>query len=488
MKRESKSLLLVGAVGILLVGFLLRTIELGSSSLWLDEVHSYERASQVNWQTAYRMLQSSGHAPLYEVILLHYWIKLGTGEYILRLLSVMLGVLNIAAVYALARELFSARIGLWSAALLAASPLHIYYSREVRMYTLAALLTTLGAYSFYKAFFATIPQHKWRHWVTYILSGTLGLYTHYFTGLALTTIFIFGLAWMAFKNNWEALYPLTLAHIGVGFLFAPWLPTVWFQLQRPRLTWIPPLTLEKFLNILTRFFISRPVVDGVYPVLVLFLVLTMLIGLGLFARKRNRRPNRRKSLLFISTYACGPIAIALAISIFKPFVVDRYFLIVVPAACILLALGVIQSVRQPLMIPVVMVLTAGMVVSAYGIATTEWKEDWEGAAFYVESKSMSNDVIIFIPGNLWLPFNHYYHGALPHYDIPGNLTNREEIKQKFDDLKSFSRLWTIQAERFEVNEEIADYIANEYGNEKLFCRTFDEFYDVTACLYSNIPN
>lgn len=487
MKRESKSFLLVGAIGILLVGFLLRIIELGSSSLWLDEIHSYERASQVNWQTAYRMLQSSGHAPLYEVILLHYWIKLGTGEYILRLLSVMLGVLNIAAVYALARELFSARIGLLSAALLAASPLHIYYSREVRMYTLAALLTTLEAYSFYKAFFTTISRHKW--WPTYILFSTLGLYTHYITGLTLMTILTFGLIWIVFKKHGNALYPLLLPHIVVGFFFAPWLPTVWAQLQEPRLTWIPTLTLKRFLTTLVSFFINQTIVEWAYPVFALSLVLTVIVGLStLSAKKQNRKSDRGKAILFISNCVGGPIAIALAISIFKPLIVDRYFLIVVPLACILLALGIVQSARQFIMIPIVTILAIGMAISAYGVVTTEWKEDWQGIATYVRNKSMSNDIIVFIPGVLRLPFNHYYQGASPQYDMPANLTNREDIQQKFNDLKPFSRLWIIQAERFEVNEEITGYIANEYRDGKLFCRTFDEFYDVTACLYSNIPN
>ena len=81
------------------------------------------------------------HPPLYYA-LLHGWTAiLGTGPAALRLLSVVVGVLTIPLLYLVARRMFTRRVALLATFLLTISPLHVYYSQEVRMYGLVALLS-----------------------------------------------------------------------------------------------------------------------------------------------------------------------------------------------------------------------------------------------------------------------------------------------------------------------------------------------------------
>lgn len=131
-------------LSILTLGFFIRTFELGSHSLWLDEVYSFKRASLGTQLEVldYIRKQSDGiPPPLYEGILLHNWIRLfGIEEFSVRYLSAILGVLAIAAIYLLGKTVFNVRVGIVSAFLLTVSSLHILQSRESRMYPLVALL------------------------------------------------------------------------------------------------------------------------------------------------------------------------------------------------------------------------------------------------------------------------------------------------------------------------------------------------------------
>lgn len=486
MRAQSSNRLLVGAAGVLMLGFLLRTPGLSLSSLWLDEIHSYERASQQSWQAVYKMLRSSGHAPLYEAVLLHYWMKLGTSEFMLRFPSVVVGILNIAATYSLGKEIFNAQVGLLSAFLLAASPLHVYYSQEARMYTLAAFLTTLGIYSAFRASFNANSASTWRYRGAYVLFAALSLYTHYFTGFALLVILVFGVIRLVVKRSWSALLPLLLAYFVIGLLFAPWLRTVWAQLQGPRLTWIPPITIHSLLDVLARFFINQVVLGWAYPVLVL--ALTLALAAGLFVRRGNRKQRtnagERGRHLFVLACAVGPILVAIAVSLFKPMVVDRYFLIVVPPACILLALGVTRLSRHYATIPIALVLAMGMLVSAFGVGAIRWKEDWRGVAAYIMDNSVPDDVIVLVPGGLRLPFDYYYDGSLERYGVPDNLASASEVEQEFDNFEPFTRLWMVRAERFQVSDQIVDYIAAEYSRYLVSCRQFGGFYGIDLCLYT----
>ena len=123
-----------------LLAFALRVLRLDFQPLWWDEGYSVWFATHPLGQMAALTAQDI-HPPLYYA-LLHGWIGLfGAGPVSLRLLSVLFGVLAIPAIYLAGRRMLSHRAALLAAFLLAISPLHVYYSQEVRMYGLVALLS-----------------------------------------------------------------------------------------------------------------------------------------------------------------------------------------------------------------------------------------------------------------------------------------------------------------------------------------------------------
>ncbi|MDH7487607.1 MAG: glycosyltransferase family 39 protein [Anaerolineae bacterium] len=128
---------------ITLLAVLLRVLRLDFQPLWWDEGYSLYFATNPLAEMVAQTARDI-HPPLYYA-LLHGWIGLfGPSPVAVRLLSVAIGALTVPLAYAAGRFLGGSRVGLLAALLLAVNPLHIFYSQEVRMYGLVALLGLLS--------------------------------------------------------------------------------------------------------------------------------------------------------------------------------------------------------------------------------------------------------------------------------------------------------------------------------------------------------
>src|SRR5208283_5242433 len=123
-----------------LVAAWLRLSHLGSKSLWLDEGATVALA-RASWRH-FGWVWWYGEANLQTVyfLLMRGWVHGGLSEAWLRLPSALCGIASVPLMYIVARRLVSAGAALASAALLAFSPTHVYYSQEARSYTLTILL------------------------------------------------------------------------------------------------------------------------------------------------------------------------------------------------------------------------------------------------------------------------------------------------------------------------------------------------------------
>jgi hypothetical protein len=128
-----------------LLAWALRVAGLGHKPLWIDEAHTLYFASQPPRAILLRLCDP--HPPGYYLFLKPF-LHLGASEFALRLPSAIVATLAVPLLFIAALRLGSvlrlarpARVAALSAFLLAAAPLHVWYSREARMY---ALVTTLG--------------------------------------------------------------------------------------------------------------------------------------------------------------------------------------------------------------------------------------------------------------------------------------------------------------------------------------------------------
>jgi 4-amino-4-deoxy-L-arabinose transferase-like glycosyltransferase len=156
---------------LILIAFLcLSLFQLDHQSLWLDEVLSVRNSSPES-SIFDPVLWLRGQGPLF-FVLLHFWQNLvGTDEFSLRLLSVLLGGITLCLAFQLGLLLFSRRTAIVASSLIATSPFFIWYSQEVRYVNLMMAMSLLAMYCFWRA----VSTDRLAWWVGYGLAATLAV-------------------------------------------------------------------------------------------------------------------------------------------------------------------------------------------------------------------------------------------------------------------------------------------------------------------------
>ena len=191
---------LIIAILILWLAAGLRFYRLDAQSLWNDEGNS-ARLSERPLSLIIEGTASDIHPPLYYILLRGWREFLGESAFGLRSFSAFAGVLTVATTLALGRLFFRqrsdpeipVRFVLIATFLAAVNPTLIYYSQEMRMYSLLALLTAVSTLFLWR-WLSAEPGSKWA--IAYVLSATAGLYTHYFFPAVLVLQNLIVLLWL----------------------------------------------------------------------------------------------------------------------------------------------------------------------------------------------------------------------------------------------------------------------------------------------------
>ncbi|MCI0477294.1 MAG: glycosyltransferase family 39 protein, partial [Anaerolineales bacterium] len=257
---------------IILAAFVLRVFRLDFQSLWYDEAFSAYLA-HFDLATLTARTAADIQPPLY-YYLLHFWIALAgnpsssSGEFALRFLSLIFGVLTIPLLYVTARRLFNATTALIAALLATISPLYIWYSQEARMYTLITFLLLLSSYALLRAL--DEPRRDPRWWIVFACANSAAVYTHYFAFAVIAFQFLYALV-MVFKVqgskfNLEprTLKLLTSSFIAIFVAFLPWTPFVIARFGQDASYWRGALKLDEALrHILINFSVGESVLENI---------------------------------------------------------------------------------------------------------------------------------------------------------------------------------------------------------------------------------
>jgi 4-amino-4-deoxy-L-arabinose transferase-like glycosyltransferase len=193
----------------------------------------------------------------------------GIGEFSGRALSSIFGIIGIIAIYFLGKELFSKEVGIFAAAILSVNSFHLYYSQEVRMYSLLFLLTVLSLLFFVK--FVKRPSVKNSLW--YGLFTVLLIYTHYF-GLFIFASQIIFFIFVSIEHLKESKFvkKFILAISAIILSYIPWFPTL-LRMGRLKDFWIPKPSSNFFVNYYKNFFGNEPFLVILFSVLFLIYLL-----------------------------------------------------------------------------------------------------------------------------------------------------------------------------------------------------------------------
>jgi len=145
------------------------------NGLWYDELLSYSFAKESFPAGIIESVTKSEFQGIFHYLYLGLWMILfGESDISLRFSSLVFGVALIPVVFFLGKELYSKGAGLFAALMVSLNPLLIYYSQEVRPYSLLAFL---GAASFLFLFRAEKKQ-DFLNYLILALCNVLILYTY----------------------------------------------------------------------------------------------------------------------------------------------------------------------------------------------------------------------------------------------------------------------------------------------------------------------
>ncbi|HEU5335876.1 MAG TPA: glycosyltransferase family 39 protein, partial [Terriglobales bacterium] len=243
----------------------LRSINLGSKSIWLDEAYRIYLA-RMPWHDFLQAVRHPfGANSVAYHLLLRYWLFLGSSEAAIRSLSIVFGVAIVLAIYKLGKELFDWQTGLIAAALAASNALLIRYSQEICAYTPATLLAVICSLYLWRA----VKHNRRGDWIRYVIAATLMLYCH------VLSIFVVaaqaGAAVFTRRRKLPLGNVISLAMIGAAFVPLAW--CIAFGLPRPH-AWTAAPGIRDLLHFVTA--LGGP--DG----LLLSTLLLLLMALGLY--------------------------------------------------------------------------------------------------------------------------------------------------------------------------------------------------------------
>ncbi|HVE69615.1 MAG TPA: glycosyltransferase family 39 protein, partial [Solirubrobacteraceae bacterium] len=204
---------LAAARAALLVAWAARLYRLDAQSFWYDEGTSVTVAPR-DLQTILANAAADIHPPLY-YLLLHYWVgATGTSEWALRLLSVAFGLLTVAVVYRLGRDVLGPAGGVAAGLIAALAPLAVWYSQEARMYALAALAGAAATLVLLRA----LARGGRSLWACYGALIAVTLYSHYFAA----TIPLAHTLLVAGHWRRQVVVPWLAVAAAAGLAFLPW--------------------------------------------------------------------------------------------------------------------------------------------------------------------------------------------------------------------------------------------------------------------------
>lgn len=323
--------------GMIFAAFLLRVYHLDYQSLWRDEVDAI-RFSDGEFVALLTALPQQGHnGSLYFLALRGWRILTGDTEFAVRYLSVVAGILIIALVYRIGRQLrLGVQIAIIAALLAATAPYLIWYSQEAKMYSWLVCLVLTAIYAFQSALQAGNPL---RWWFVFVIATSLSFYVHILSPLMLGVYALWAaLQWQLVRLNWRGWV------MCAGVLVLPYLPLLWWQAPlflADFNTGHPFYPLSRQIELLLHFYSVGVLLNSALRWYLIAGTLILALAGILFSGKGV--PGKIRFLL-MSWFIFPALAVFL-ISLRVPVFEDRYLIYLAPAYYFLVATG-LTAVRR----------------------------------------------------------------------------------------------------------------------------------------------
>jgi len=214
IKRWSSGRVPPLAIAIILVAAVLRFYGLTKQPLWYDELVSLNIATYEGGLSSMWHVPFYPHPPLFNILLSFVYQLFTPSEFSARLLSLFAGVLGLALLYRLAADTANQRTALVAMALLAFSPMHLFFSQESRPYALLFAWVILTVWVLLKA----LEKNKTSWWLAHAVCVLVLLYLHFFAWFVVGGEILYVLLRWPKTRHQIAPFALSLAGMLLGAL------------------------------------------------------------------------------------------------------------------------------------------------------------------------------------------------------------------------------------------------------------------------------
>lgn len=366
------------------VGTVLRLIDLGRKSFWLDEIASVaiaRRSSPVFWHFLWH---DEGNMAAYYVVL-RPWLHLGYGEATVRLLSVIAGVISIPMMYVLARRLFARDTALLATIFFALNTCAISVSQEARAYSWLVLLVLLSTWLFVRM----VERPTSGRSCAYALVAGLTFYFQYFGVLVPAVHAVSLVALPRGRRPWKALGLVAMILVVVA------VPILWLIHAQDvgHIAWVGSPSWLEFYH-LGAFLAadSGKAVGGVLLALDLVLV-------GIFFAKfrdvlHGVDAEERWRYVLVASMVATPILITLLASIIRPAFYHRFLIVCLPGWVLMTALGA-QRIGSRIWRGVAIGAVCALSLVSTVLLYQRPGEDWRGVAHYLAAHTEPADRVLY---------------------------------------------------------------------------------------------
>ena len=396
---------------IILSGLILRLIGINKpEGLWCDELYSYYTSLSLQDIGVLGLLKQTA-IPLY-YLSFYFWIDwCGNQDIILRLFSVLFGILTIPVIFLAGKELLNKKIGLIAAGLVAVNSFAIYYSQEVRYYSFLMFLASV-----FLLFLIKIFNNPTRFNYICLILAAIGIALSFPIGFLYVFIqlFVVGIYFkLKDKNKFNKFVKYNL--ILLGFL-SPYLIALAYNIffLQGQVDVIP--VFFSFVNIivLAQNWFS-PEITGLVNVnplyyqeifkntarlghYIVFLIIP--VALSLFALFKAAFKEKINMLLFISAFLFLGVEI-IATMLGKFVLLSKYTIIFLPIVILLAAYG-LASLKNKFVSYFLVFILIGINVfyifsSPFSAPKKQRVEALKSVAYILENYDLSSEDLVFMP-------------------------------------------------------------------------------------------
>jgi sulfur transfer complex TusBCD TusB component (DsrH family) len=393
----------------------------------------------------------------------------GSNEFSLRYLSVLLSILSVPLVVAIGKRFVNSMVGYAAAMLLAVSPYQIYYAQEVRMYSLLGTLALLSSWIYLR--WMAIPST-----LILVLQAFLYValaYTHYsglFVPATHATIAIFAWIIEGISNNelsckQRAFLRISskwiVSWVGCGILFMPWVLTN-IDLMAEN---IAGGTSKSILQIVAATLIELTFGHHVFAHLdatdqtdatvlhsltLLSLLIALCFVLAILPQRTSDKPVSVINRLVVIAHALVPYTLlTILVQVTREFV-PRYAFPATPWFPIAISAGLWRAPRTLRGVGLVVLLGYHLWGTILyfehpGLA----RLDFRTAAMYIANQQQPNDIVLITAPHV-VPTVNYYRSSvglkIPELPVPPSIPlDRQETESLLLDVsRRYERVWYLQ--------------------------------------------